>query len=147
MLPTHRPPRLTKTWWIVFTEEGRVTISFDDPFAGMESAKPEPKKPRTGQGKARKDRFDKPIQVFRRDVYKATGTGSSAMHGNHYQLTTRLPPELVDELREWATKIGMTQQDLQRYCFYRGLQALPEGERPEFEEVVVRRKLKLPQEG
>ena len=66
------------------------------------------------------------------------------MHGQLYQLTTRLPLEVVDEIRQWAADLGMTQQDLQRYCFYRGLQALAAGERPEFEEVVVRRKLKPP---
>jgi hypothetical protein len=51
---------------------------------------------------------------------------------------------VVDELREWAAQLGMTQQDLQRYCFYRGLEALDAGERPEFEEVLVHRKLKRP---
>lgn len=39
----------------------------------------------------------------------------------------------------------MAQQDLQRYCFYRGLQALEQGDRPEVEEVVVRKKLKPPE--
>jgi hypothetical protein len=39
----------------------------------------------------------------------------------------------------------MTQQDLQRYCIYRGLQALVEGELPEIEEVVVRKKQKPPE--
>ena len=117
-------------------------MSYDDPFAGLEST--EPKKPKPRQTR-KKDRFDQPLEVSRRDVFRATGTGGSVMHGKHYQLTTRLPLEIVDQIREWAADLGMTQQDLQRYCFYRGLQALDEGERPEFEEVVVRKKLKPPE--
>lgn len=118
-------------------------MSFDDPFAGLEeeSQSQTPKRPRPTP----LDKFEQPIDVSRRDVYKATGTGGSVMHGQLYQLTTRLPLEIVDEIRNWAADLGMTQQDVQRYCFYRGLQALAEGERPEFEEVVVRRKLKLPE--
>ncbi|MEW5985031.1 MAG: hypothetical protein AB1791_00190 [Chloroflexota bacterium] len=119
-----------------------MSSSFDDPFAGVESSSP---KPSPGKGPSKKDKFDQPISISRREVYKATGTGSSAMHGKHYQLTTRLPLDLLDQLREWATTLDMTQQDLQRYCFYRGLQALAEGERPEFEEVIVTKKLKQPQ--
>lgn len=122
-----------------------MSSSFDDPFAGVESSSPKPDKPPSGKGKPKKDKFDQPISISRREVYKATGTGSSAMHGKHYQLTTRLSLEIVDQLREWATTLGMTQQDLQRYCFYRGLQALEDGERPEFEEVIVTKKLKQPQ--
>jgi hypothetical protein len=117
-------------------------MSFDDPFANVDTSASQGKKKPKSQAEAKKDQFDKPLSVSRRDAYKATGTGSSAMHGAHYQLTTRLPLEIVDELREWAAKLGMTQQDLQRYCFYRGLQSLDAGERPEFEEVVVTRKLK-----
>ena len=90
------------------------------------------------------NKFDQPLEVTRRDVYQATGTGKSVMHGQLYQLTTRLPLEVVEEIRQWAADLGMTQQDVQRYCFYRGLQALSTGERPEFEEVVIRRKLKPP---
>jgi hypothetical protein len=116
-------------------------MSFDDPFANLEPQKPKKSKP----GTRKKDRFDRPLEVSRRDAYKATGTGGSAMHGEYYQLTTRLPLELVEEIREWAASLNMTQQDLQRYCFYRGLQSLEEGERPEFEEVVVRKKLKPPE--
>jgi hypothetical protein len=117
-------------------------MSFEDPFANVDTAASPSKKETKSQAKTKKGQFDQPLSVSRRDAYKATGTGSSAMHGTHYQLTTRLPFEIVDELREWAAKMGMTQQDLQRYCFYRGLQALEEGERPEFEEVVVTKKLK-----
>lgn len=117
-------------------------MSFDDPFAGMEEENQSqpPKRSRPTP----LDKFEQPIDVSRRDVYKATGTGGSVMHGQLYQLTTRLPLEIVDEIRNWAADLDMTQQDVQRYCFYRGLQALTEGERPEFEEVIVRRKLKLP---
>ncbi|MFQ5433876.1 MAG: hypothetical protein ACE5FD_03285 [Anaerolineae bacterium] len=114
-------------------------MSFDDPFANVD-----PQKRARPSQKGRKKKFDQPLNVSRRDVYKATGTGGSVMHGKHYQLTTRLPPEVVDDIREWAAQLGMTQQDLQRYCFYRGLQALAAGERPEFEEVIVRKKLKPP---
>lgn len=114
-------------------------MSFDDPFANIEPSKP--KKPARSR---KKDKFDKPLTVSRRDAFKATGTGGSAMHGEYYQLTTRLPVETVEQVREWASDLGMTQQDLQRYCFYRGLQSLEDGERPEFEEVVVRKKLKQP---
>lgn len=118
-------------------------MSFEDPFANIEGDEEEPiDKPRPRPTPMNK--FDQPLEVTRRDVYRATGTGSSVMHGQLYQLTTRLPLDVVDEIRQWAAEIGMTQQDLQRYCFYRGLQALAAGERPEFEEVVVRRKLKLP---
>jgi hypothetical protein len=113
-------------------------MSFDDPFAGVEPQKSQP-------GSRKKDKFDRPLDVSRRDAYKATGTGGSAMHGEYYQLTTRLPLEVVEQVREWASYLNMTQQDLQRYCFYRGLQALTEGERPEVEEVVVRKKLKPPE--
>lgn len=115
-------------------------MSFDDPFANVEPQTPK-KAPRSGK----KDKFDRPLDVSRRDAYKATGTGGSAMHGEYYQLTTRLPVDLVDQVRQWASDLKMTQQDLQRYCFYRGLQALGEGELPEVEEVVVRKKLKPPE--
>ncbi len=116
-------------------------MSFDDPFAGVEPQKPT--KPTARRGK--KIQFDQSLDISRRDAYKATGTGSSAMHGEYYQLTTRLPLDIVEQVRTWATELRMTQQDLQRYCFYRGLQALTEGERPEVEEVVVRKKLKPPE--
>lgn len=118
-------------------------MSFDDPFAGLEEGQEKPKRSRPTP----LEKFEQPIDVSKRDVYKATGTGGSVMHGRLYQLTTRLPLEVVDEVRQWAADLGMTQQDVQRYCFYRGLQALGEGEQPEFEEVVVRRKLKLPDAG
>ena len=118
-------------------------MSFEDPFANLDDDQDEaPKKPRRRPTPV--DKFDQPLEVNRRDTYRATGTGGSVMHGQMYQLTTRLPLEVVDEIRQWASDLGMTQQDLQRYCFYRGLEALSDGERPEFEEVVVRRKLKPP---
>jgi hypothetical protein len=116
-------------------------MSFDDPFASVEPQQPK----KTARSDKKKDKFDRPLDVSRRDAYKATGTGGSVMHGEYYQLTTRLPVEIVEQVREWATDLKMTQQDLQRYCFYRGLQALSEGERPEVEEVVVRKKLKPPE--
>jgi hypothetical protein len=116
-------------------------MSFDDPFADVEPQKPKPSQ----SSRRKRDKFDKPLDVSRRDAYKATGTGGSAMHGEYYQLTTRLSLEVVEQVREWASDLKMTQQDLQRYCFYRGLQALAEGERPETEEVVVRKKLKQPE--
>ncbi len=116
-------------------------MSFDDPFANVEPQPAKKSKPRSGK----KDKFDQPLDVSRRDAYKATGTGGSAMHGEYYQLTTRLPMEVVERVREWASDLKMTQQDLQRYCFYRGLQALAEDERPEVEEVVVRKRLKPPE--
>lgn len=115
-------------------------MSFDDPFAGVEPQAA--KKPK--QRASKKTKFDRPLDVTRREAYKATGSGGSVMHGDYYQLTTRLPFEIVEQVREWASDLKMTQQDLQRYCFYRGLQALIEGERPEVEEVVVRKKLKPP---
>ncbi len=117
-------------------------MTYDDPFAGVEPT--EPRKPKSRPTR-QKEKFDRPLDVSRRDVYKATGTGGSVMHGNLYQLTTRLPLEVVERIREWAADLGMTQQDLQRYCFYRGLQALEEDERPEFEEIVVLKKLKPPE--
>lgn len=43
--------------------------------------------------------------------------------------------DIVEQVRTWATELRLTQQDLQRYCFYRGLQALTEGGRPEVEKV------------
>jgi len=122
-------------------------MSFDDPFANIEPQKPKKKESRNRKTsrKKKESQFDQPLSVSRRDAYKATGTGGSVMHGEYYQLTTRLPMDVVEQVREWASDLKMTQQDLQRYCFYRGLQALVEGERPEFEEVVVRKKLKTPE--
>ena len=122
-------------------------MSFDDPFSALEpeeEKEKEKKKPASRRASSKKDRFERPIDVSRKDVYKATGTGGSVMHGNYYQLTTRIDPDVVEQLREWADRLNMTQQDLQRYCFYRGLEALEEGERPEFEEVIVKKKLKRP---
>ena len=49
--------------------------------------------------------------------------------------------DILKALREWAQYLNMSQQDLQRFCFYRGLQALESGEVPEYEEV-IQRKLK-----
>lgn len=116
-------------------------MSYDDPFAGVE-----PQQPKKASARSKKkEPYDRPIDVTRRDAYKATGTGGSAMHGEYYQLTTRLPLDVVEQVRTWASDLKMTQQDLQRYCFYRGLQALEEGETPEFEEVIVRKKLKPPE--
>ncbi len=118
-------------------------MAFDDPFAGIESPKEKPSRlssPRHEKGK----QFEQPLDISKRDVYKATGTGGSVMHGNYYQLTTRLQMKFVEQIKEWASALNMTQQDLQRWCFYRGLQALEEGERPEFEEVIVQNKLKPP---
>lgn len=120
-----------------------MSASFDDPFANVEEAPPSPT-PKPRSAKSGKKQFDQPLNVSKRDVYKATGTGGSAMHGAQYQLTTRLPLEVVEQLREWAAQLNMTQQDLQRFCFYHGLRALEVGERPEFEEVVVTKKLKQP---
>jgi hypothetical protein len=117
-------------------------MSFEDPFANLDDGGQDSRKPRSRP--TPKEKFDQPLEVSRRETYRATGTGGSVMHGQLYQLTTRLPMEVVDEIRGWASELGMTQQDLQRYCFYRGLQSLADGERPEFEEVVVRRKLKPP---
>lgn len=121
---------------------------YGDPFEGMESEKDvESEKSETKPKRIprKKGVFDESIKnVSRKDAAKATGKGASTMHGEYYQLTTRLPMEVVEEIREWASDLGMTQQDLQRYCFYRGLQSLNDGERPEFEEVVIRRKLKSP---
>ena len=107
-------------------------MTFKDPFANIDSSK----KSASGGGQRKKGEFD-----AAREASRATGRGKSAMHGKNYQLTTRVPMELVDELRDWAAQLGMTQQDVQRYCFYRGLQALNSGERPEVEEVVVRKRL------
>jgi len=115
-------------------------MSFDDPFANIEPEKIK----RPSPGRKKKKSFDRPLAVSRREASKATGSGGSAMHGEYYQLTTRLPLDVVEQIREWASALNMTQQDLQRYCFYRGLQALGEGDRPEVEEVVVRKKLKPP---
>ena len=113
-------------------------MTFKDPFANIDSSK----KPASGGGQRKKGEFDAALKsVTRREASRATGRGKSAMHGKNYQLTTRVPMELVDELRDWAAQLGMTQQDVQRYCFYRGLQALNSGERPEVEEVVVRKRL------
>lgn len=118
-------------------------MPFDDPFANLDPADAKPSaKPSAKPRPTPKGKFDKPLVVSRQEAYKATGSGGSVMHGRHYQLTSRLPMEIVDQLRDWAEKLGMSQQDLQRYCFYRGLQALEDGERPEFEEVVVRKRLK-----
>lgn len=118
-------------------------MSFDDPFANLEptNTPAKPGKTRTN----RKDKFDQPLTLTRREAFKATNTGNSAIHGKFYQLTTRVPFEMMDALREWAAYLGTSQQDLQRYCFYRGLQALQQGERPEFEEVVIKKKLKMPE--
>jgi len=118
-------------------------MSFDDPFSGLDPSEEE-EKPKSRRAPTKKERFERPIDVSRKDVYKATGAGGSVMHGNYYQLTTRIHPDVVEELRNWADRLNMTQQDLQRYCFYRGIEALEEGERPEFEEVIVKRKLTRP---
>ena len=125
-------------------------MSYDDPFANLESDKEQEEGKRKRQGdkkKARptkKEALEQPLSVSRREVYKATGSGSSAFHGKYYQLTTRLRPDLVDEIKAWAEELNMTQQDVQRWCFYRGLDALADGERPEFEDVIVKKKLKRP---
>lgn len=116
-------------------------MSFDDPFAGVEET---PESPQKRPKRTKTGRFDQPMSITRREAYKATGTGKSAMHGRYYQLTTRLPLEVVDELRAWAGDLNMSQQDVQRYCIYRGLQALTQGERPEVEEVVIQKRLKRP---
>ena len=116
-------------------------MTFKDPFANIEPSK----KPTSAENSRKKGEFDTAIKgVSRREASKATGRGKSTMHGKNYQLTTRVPLDLVDELREWAAELGMTQQDLQRYCFYRGLQALKEDERPEVEEVVIRKRFVPP---
>ena len=117
-------------------------MTSDDAAAEVDPAATEPAEAR---GTSIKDEVTRPPDEPQDHVVEAEASAGSAMHGQHYQLTTRLPPKVVAQIREWAATLEMSQQDLQRYCFYRGLQALAEGERPEFAEVVVRRRLKLPQ--
>jgi hypothetical protein len=119
--------------------------SYDDPFSDLDASEQEDEQKKPKSRPTKREDFEQPIELQRRDAARATGRGESVYHGNYYQLTTRLPEGLVDEIRRWAADLNMTQQDVQRYCFYRGLEALEEGERPEFEEVVVQKKLKRPE--
>jgi hypothetical protein len=84
-------------------------------------------------------------QVTSQDVNRAAG-GNAGRHGKRYQMTVRLEGDaaldILAEIRQWANELNTYQDDIKRWCFMRGLEALREGERPEVEQETVKRKLR-----
>ncbi len=83
--------------------------------------------------------------VTTQDVNRAAG-GNAGRHGKRYQMTVRLEGEtagdILTEIRQWADELGTYQDDVKRWCFMRGLEALREGERPQTEPQPAKRKLR-----
>lgn len=105
----------------------------------------ESERPKRKQPSSRRD-FANPLEAFQpASVRKATGRGKGR---KKYQLTTKIPGEIADDvmaaIKHWADELAMYQNDVQVYALLRGLQALAEGERPEMEEVEVKKTPKLP---
>lgn len=114
-------------------------LDFDTP-APIEQ--PEPVTPKRGR-KEKKPTYTNPVTAATRlDVVKASGNGGTSV-GNekHKQLTFRVPWEWVDELEEWAERLGISKEEMKRYLVRRGLDALKAGERPKVKPVVVRNRV------
>jgi len=75
-------------------------------------------------------------------VDKATNA-RSVKHGRYRQLTFRLDPEAIDDIRVWAERIGVSMEDMKRWLVARGVQALEKGERP-LTSAVETKVIKLP---
>jgi hypothetical protein len=100
-----------------------------DPFSGIDTGNVpirEPKKSKT--------KYNQPtttIPVTRVDGQRATGE-TAGMHGQYKQANFKLKPEVIDQIDEWARQLNVNKSQLKRYLTWRGLQALNEGERPEY---------------
>ncbi len=108
-------------------------MAFDNPFGDATDNPPKKKR------RKRTPEFAQPLNVSPERVREATGTGRSRKHGKFMQLTFRLPEEDVKAVGEWAEFLGMSKEDVKRYIVWRGLLALEEGERPEFDVVEVKK--------
>ncbi len=112
-------------------------MSSGDPFADVNAEqvemKPSPKK----KGRVFKQAA---AGVSRLDTQVATGT-NTGMHGQYKQANFKLRPEVVDQIDEWARRLGVNKSQLKRYLAWRGLQALEDGERPEYSGENVQRDL------
>lgn len=87
--------------------------------------------------KSKRAKYQNPTSaapVSRLDAQRATGN-NRGMHGNYKQANFKLKPEVLDEIDLWAERLGVNKSQLKRYLAWRGLQALEEGERPEYAEV------------
>lgn len=99
----------------------------DDPFAGISADKPEVRTPAK-----KKSKFQSAApEISRAQTQKATGD-SAGMHGFYKQANFRLKPETLDEIDQWAKELRCNKSQLKRYLAWRGLQALRDGERPEY---------------
>lgn len=96
--------------------------------------------------KGKKSKFGNAVsQATSQDANRAAG-GNAGMHGRKYQMTVRLEGEtaidVLNEIKRWADELGTFQDDVKRWCFMRGLEALRDGERPQVEQQPVKRKLR-----
>lgn len=70
------------------------------------------------------------LQQVREQVDSAAER-KSTKHGRFRQKTMRLEAGMLDEINEWADKLGLPVAQMERWLLARGMQALRRGERPE----------------
>lgn len=70
-----------------------------------------------------------PQQV--REQVDSAAERKSTRHGRFRQKTMRLEAGMLDEISEWADKVGLPVAQMERWLLARGMQALRNGERPE----------------
>lgn len=101
----------------------------DDLFANVDPGKVTVREPK-------KSKYTQPTTsapITRAATQKATGD-TAGMHGQYKQANFKLKPEVLDEIDVWAERLKVNKSQLKRYLAWRGLQALEEGERPEYTE-------------
>lgn len=104
----------------------------DDPFANISGADKEIRKP--AKRKSGKPDYQKAApDITRKQTQQATGD-NAGMHGFYKQANFRLKPEVLDEIDQWAKELRCNKSQLKRYLAWRGLQALRDGERPDYAE-------------
>ena len=121
-----------------------IPSDFEDAFDFLEE-EPENQAPRRQRRRSAPPDFDDAFAgVERRQVRQATKTGQSIQAGRYEQLTFRLEPEIVDEIKQMAAEEGVSQEAMKRWVVYMGLLAYRNGERPETVEKVVQRQVVRP---
>ncbi len=120
---------------------------FDDSFSFLdEPLKNEGKRVKATTKRKHTGFDDAFATVERRAVRKATQTGQSVQAGRYEQLTFRLEPEIIDEIKAMAFEEGVSQEEMKRWIVYVGVLAYRNGHRPETETKVVRKRVKNPLE-
>lgn len=79
----------------------------------------------------------------RRSAGKAVGKkdGGSTWAGEYYRRSFPILPDVLDDVAKWANKLRISQNELVRWIFDHGIEALNSGTKPPIEDVVVRRRV------